>query len=394
MSSSAAVVIPVYKNELEWYEKISLRQAQKVFHHNPIIFVVPEAFTGAYIPPVHTNSKRFRKIYFPARFFSSIEGYNELMLSAEFYRVFESYEYILIYQLDAFAFSDQLEEFCNLGYDYIGAPWPFHCGHLPGILGRKVFLHVGNGGFSLRKTKACIELLEKHASWVKAWNYTEDAFFSYYGRYGNVGFKLAPVNIAYQFAWDFYPSRYVRKTKGVLPFGCHSWQRRDASLYVKAFALAGWDLLPFLDKMESRDAVNKPFQLQHVAYQRLLSRIKSGRKISMCLPKNVCWKVILVGKENFLVAEQLLSEGLLVSGVEFFDSKQVQALAEEIKTTRNTPNLIVQCKDDDLLMELQLYGLSRERDYQSFWQYYITYASGVLRHMITPNDATDSVFRE
>ena len=175
MSSSAAVVIPVYKNELEWYEKISLRQVQKVFHNNPIIFVMPEAFAGAYIPPVHTNSKRFRKIHFPARFF---------------YRAFESYEYILIYQLDAFAFSDQLDEFCDLGYDYIGAPWPFHCGHLPGILGRKVFLHVGNGGFSLRKTKACIELLEKHASWVKAWNYTEDAFFSYYGRYGNVGFIL------------------------------------------------------------------------------------------------------------------------------------------------------------------------------------------------------------
>lgn len=103
MSSSAAVVVPVYKNELEWYEKISLRQAQNVFHNNPIIFVMPEDFTGVYIPPVHTNSKRLRKFFFPARFFSSIEGYNELMLSAEFYKAFESYEYILIYQLDALA---------------------------------------------------------------------------------------------------------------------------------------------------------------------------------------------------------------------------------------------------------------------------------------------------
>lgn len=382
MSSSAAVVIPVYKNELEWYEKIALRQAQKVFQHNPIFFVMPEDFTGAYIPPVNANSKRFRKVHFPARFFSSIEGYNELMLSAGFYRVFDSYEYILIYQLDAFVFSDQLESFCALGYDYIGAPWPFHCGHLPSVFGRNVFLHVGNGGFSLRNTKACIELLEKHASWVEAWNYTEDTFFAYYGKYGNTCFKLAPVNVAYRFAWDFYPSRYARKTKGVLPFGCHSWQRRDASLYVKAFALAGWDLSPFWEKMESRDAVNKPFQLQHVAYQRLMSRIRNGMKISLCLPRDVCWKVILVGKENFLVAEKLLSEGILVSGVEFYESKQVQALAEEIINTGNTYNLIVQCKDDDLLMELQSYGISCGRDYQSFWQYYITYASSVLQHML------------
>lgn len=44
------------------------------------------------------------------------------MLSAEFYDRFAAYEYVLIYQLDAFVFADRLAEFCQMGYDYIGAP--------------------------------------------------------------------------------------------------------------------------------------------------------------------------------------------------------------------------------------------------------------------------------
>ena len=38
------------------------------------------------------------------------------------YSRFEKYEYMLIYQLDAFVFSDRLMEFVEAGYDYIGAP--------------------------------------------------------------------------------------------------------------------------------------------------------------------------------------------------------------------------------------------------------------------------------
>lgn len=44
------------------------------------------------------------------------------MLEADFYRRFGKYKYMLIYQLDAFVFSDKLLDFCEMGYDYIGAP--------------------------------------------------------------------------------------------------------------------------------------------------------------------------------------------------------------------------------------------------------------------------------
>ena len=77
------------------------------------------------------------------------------MLSSEFYRRFSKFEYILIYQLDAFVFKDQLNYWCKKGYDYIGAPW-FEGFHLTktgvNIIG------VGNGGFSLRRVKTHIDL--------------------------------------------------------------------------------------------------------------------------------------------------------------------------------------------------------------------------------------------
>ena len=37
---------------------------------------------------------------------------------------FLEYQYMLIYQLDAFVFEDKLDYFCELGYDYIGIPVP------------------------------------------------------------------------------------------------------------------------------------------------------------------------------------------------------------------------------------------------------------------------------
>jgi hypothetical protein len=44
-------------------------------------------------------------------------------LSEEFYQAFTDFEFMLIYQLDAFVFRDELADWCRSGYEYIGAPW-------------------------------------------------------------------------------------------------------------------------------------------------------------------------------------------------------------------------------------------------------------------------------
>src|SRR5205085_10271363 len=93
---------------------------------------------------------------FSARYFGDRVGYNRLLVSEQFYRAFADYEYILIYQLDCLVFSNNLDEWCRRGWDYVGAPWfkswhPRQCASLEASedpidrLGT-----VGNGGFSLR----------------------------------------------------------------------------------------------------------------------------------------------------------------------------------------------------------------------------------------------------
>lgn len=62
------------------------------------------------------------------------------MLTKEFYLRFRQWEYLLIYQLDAYVFQDELMDWCNKGYDYIGAPFL--------KLNREVdWNNCGNGGF-------------------------------------------------------------------------------------------------------------------------------------------------------------------------------------------------------------------------------------------------------
>ncbi|MBQ7630124.1 MAG: hypothetical protein IJS81_07940, partial [Selenomonadaceae bacterium] len=103
MLNNAAVVIPVYKENLNEFEKISLAQVQKVLGNYQIIFVAPRGKNFSYFTQ---GSKIY---FFQPQFFQSDKTYSELMKSPIFYKSFLEYKYILIYQLDAFVFSDELE---------------------------------------------------------------------------------------------------------------------------------------------------------------------------------------------------------------------------------------------------------------------------------------------
>src|ERR1700744_1519211 len=115
----AAVVIPVYKTQLSAYEKVSLKQCKDILGDHPVIFAKPVSLNIDGLISV----TGFQSVSFDDHYFESVHGYNELMMAEEFYKSFSDYEYILIYQLDAFVFSDQLDYWCDQDYDYIGAPW-------------------------------------------------------------------------------------------------------------------------------------------------------------------------------------------------------------------------------------------------------------------------------
>jgi hypothetical protein len=52
----------------------------------------------------------------------SHRSYNQLMLTLDFYAHYESYSHMLIAQLDAYTFDNQLVEWCQMPFSYIGAP--------------------------------------------------------------------------------------------------------------------------------------------------------------------------------------------------------------------------------------------------------------------------------
>lgn len=201
-------------------ESISLTQLKRVMNGYKICFVAPQRLSTFKIEGIQNE-------LFPDSFFENIGSYNKLMLSSSFYSRFSNYDYILIYQLDAFVFEDKLPYFCDLGYDYIGAPW------LRGMIKRvgtemKIF-YVGNGGFSLRHVRNTIKLLNAYKSEIDAiCEQNEDGFFA---SKGGCAYKVAPIEVALKFSFESEVKRCYDENAKELPMGCHAWWRYDLDFW-------------------------------------------------------------------------------------------------------------------------------------------------------------------
>ena len=229
----AAVVIPFYHHDLTAYEQISFRQCLNVLDKYPIILIVPNGMDEKFYP--HVENIIYEKV--PDKWLKSVRTYNKMMLSEEFYRRFLCYEYILMYQLDAFIFSNQLEHFCNMGYDYIGAPWLYGA---PYYLNQKHCVwYVGNGGFSLRKVSSCIRLLKERKEMLTDDSMNEDLFFSM-GKSDT--FKVAPIDIALSFSFEQEIEKCYHKNNEKLPFGCHAWERYHFNFWKPYIEQFGYEL--------------------------------------------------------------------------------------------------------------------------------------------------------
>src|SRR5260221_5740976 len=101
----AVVVIPGWRPRLSDDETLSLRRCLSVLGTHSIALIAPEGLPVDGLPPLAASVAIER---FAPRFFEGIGGYNRLMLSADFYRRFEAYDYMLLHQLHAFGFEDPL----------------------------------------------------------------------------------------------------------------------------------------------------------------------------------------------------------------------------------------------------------------------------------------------
>jgi len=257
------VVIPVYKAQLSHAEYLSLCQCLKILTNHHICLVIPKGLnTEIYQTLFQKYQVPFREESFDSVFFQDINGYNQLMMSKHFYERFIAFEYMLVYQLDAYVFRDELNEWCAKGYDYIGAPF-----FRKDKLDKK---DSGNGGFSLRKILSFINLFSHNRKLLtfkgllfyhrhrgplhKSWfvlsglfgrcnslqsliqnTIAEDLLYASLKYKREEKWEIPASEEAKFFSFEQFPSELFQLTGHRLPFGCHAWQKYEYDSFWKQF---------------------------------------------------------------------------------------------------------------------------------------------------------------
>ncbi len=265
-SNKVAIVIPIYKAQADMNEEISFKRSLDVFASRQIVLLAPDGLNISYYFEIaQKKNYELTVSYFPPYFFTDVSHYNQLMMSIDFYNRFVDWDYVLIYQLDAYVFYDKLDYWCLQRFDYIGAPWfENYQSYEDGC----DLWTVGNGGFSLRKIPAFIDILKRKIP-VKSWeklkddyqistlkglsrmiailqvlfriagykntiNYwkkqcgdNEDFFWTVYLDKLGIGLKIPKAMQAVDFAFEQSPSYLFQINGNKLPFGCHAWHRYE-----------------------------------------------------------------------------------------------------------------------------------------------------------------------
>lgn len=255
------VIIPVHKSLPTNYEIMSLKQCSIVLNKHHICLVCPNDLNVTEYTKILSHfGTKWSEERFPFKYFNGIKGYNLLMLDKSFYNRFHNYEYMLIYQLDAWVFRDELDEWCSKGYDYIGAPW------MENNNGELKLSGVGNGGFSLRRIQHFVDVLNYRGPVRKAnqlnllptfkniiykFFYSvgyqntisyykkdetlfEDIFLSIFLSNTKLRAKMPTPEEAGHFAFEKHPSYLFSKNRQ-LPFGCHAWEKYEYEIFWKKY---------------------------------------------------------------------------------------------------------------------------------------------------------------
>lgn len=247
------VIIPIYKTELQPHEQAAMKQMGSMFVDRDVAFVCPETLDVTPLEGFMRSNWRVER--FDPNFFAGRKGYNRLMLSEELYQRFERSAYLLVCQTDVWIFEDRLDEWCSLGYDYIGAPWLPASGEVSGwnLLQRGAYqvrrlwgrvmpgFHpinlkwkVGNGGFSLRKVDAMLGVIRSHRDVVNQIAEQGDHVECFEDVFWGVGvnqrwpgtLQIPDAKTAAQFAIEGHPDMAMRLTEGRLPMGAHAFQKK------------------------------------------------------------------------------------------------------------------------------------------------------------------------
>ncbi len=232
INQSYITVVPVYKAELSLAEAYSLLQLKRLLVCNITLVCPKDLDVSAYLHYVPD----LQIMRLPGEHFVSVQSYNALMLQPWFYERFaKDYAWMLVHQLDAFLLKNQILEFCELGYDYYGAPWRtgfpqyrFLFNRWPIKINARRF-QVGNGGLSLRHLAETVDLLHRKRGHISNTFFMEDAFFGYWGSI-DPSFHACPTEIAASFSLESHPEYWMNLTN-TLPMGFHGHEVWSQDFY-------------------------------------------------------------------------------------------------------------------------------------------------------------------
>lgn len=224
------VLVPIYKAVLSELEQFSLDYSLETLSHREVRFIAPVSLDMSAHLARHPG---IPVDHYPDNCFASVRDYSRLLMNPRFYAHYAAHEFMLILQTDAIVLRDDLDHWCSQPYDYVGAPWPngveleIHVDRFRGGPGQLVSTKVGNGGFSLRRSARCIQLLREfpEALWFfSETGSSEDLFFSVMGQVSSQ-FSLPDEVEASRFALELKPDEYLAANGGQPPMGGHAWWR-------------------------------------------------------------------------------------------------------------------------------------------------------------------------
>lgn len=263
-AATPVVVIPIPAPQLRAPEQLSLQRACRLLAAHPLVLLCPEGRAAAIaeaVAAVVGGGARFTLHPVPDPWMASVRAYNQLMLRPAFYAHYRAHSHLLIHQLDATVFADELLAWCGRPWDYIGPP----CYGPDDPFDPLQPAFIGVGGLSLRRVAAfeaalaAAPLVFRHrdlrrhlrgwsrrgrlvmqARWLACrlsggcrlpapanglahWlGINEDRIFGRQLPAVLSSFRVAPYDEAVRFGIDRHPAEQLRRL-GRLPFGAHAW---------------------------------------------------------------------------------------------------------------------------------------------------------------------------
>lgn len=280
---SAAVTIFSHRPTVSAWERIGLSQCASVLSKHDKILVCPRGMATEQYTALLPGLRIFPV---DPKWMRTYIAYADLKSSPLIYAALQDeYRFMLCHEPDAFVFRDEVEQWCDSGFDYIGAPW---FSGRPDYPDDAQIVGVGNGGFSLRNNGAhvranrIVKLLEtprelwseyrdrslagrlagvptvaaKSLGIGNSTNYHlrapylrwrdkiehEDLFWTQQVARVLPWFKVADADAAMRFSFEILPHKLYEMTGHQLPFGCHGWFKFGLEFWRPFIEAEGYEL--------------------------------------------------------------------------------------------------------------------------------------------------------